>query len=1067
MPPSSTTTSPGWHVRPVTVPGPDSDLALYVSFNHMRLLFGVGEGTQRALGQRGFHLKYLKGLFVNNGRSQGRGGLAGMIMTVADSGTTDLTVAGPPDIAHYMASLRGSVSRDNVNINLRPYPVDTPPGQPVDVLVTPQVTVSAIALIPPRPSSSPSTTSPSTTSPRPSYGTKNPMEFDFQPASLSPVDLQDWCLKVASAMFRGNGEAKKGSKQTDGSPPPLLHRTGALVTPSGSIQYTRVDHRVVLPVVTEQAVDTDMVYICTTPPVRGKFDAAKAKELGVPNGPDRGKLTNGLPIEVLDSNVKGGVRVIRPEDCMQPGGPGSILIVVNCTEKTMDLLLDNRWFEGFQRPRAKEEQTTREVHLVVHHVPRVVWQSHRYQEWMAAFGPQTQHALSEPSVEPTQTVFAGAAQQLLQLSVIDEDIFRPPFTTPANSTPPPLPPMTTFLTPSTFCEMFPRGALREIPLPQEVPFELAQDQVPDMRQSIRDRLPLYAQAVDDAHKAVRADPRFNSTAKLPGDDIVVTTLGTGSAIPSKYRNVSSTHLDIPGSGGVLLDAGEGTLGQMRRLFGLRQGGIKKMFEELKLVFISHMHGDHQFGLAAVLEERFKLGITKPLYIVAPYAMALHLQELGSWQRAASDEALRGVIWIPVDRLSERFEDDQSMSSLLETTGPLPASPPSSPGKQARRDYPIKRWPFGEVHGMTRATSTLHISSATKMLDALGLKSIQTPGVPHRGKSYGLALEHRSGWKVVYSGDTKPSGNLVRAGKGATLLIHEATMEDGMEAAAASKGHSTFSQALDIGKQMGARYILLNHFSQRYPKLPKLPTPIPADPSDTSVLSSAPTASISFDFMSLRLSDMWKMAYYMDALAVMFPADDADYEDSLELAVGKGVTSVKEEDSQEQQDGGDEWQKQGKGVMPPGADTAAASTSGEAPPMSKKAMKRQEAKRVKAEKEAARKERELQEVEARATTEADDNREDAMCTGEAARGGQDAKVTLQEQGPALDENAGHRLSGEDSEEGMTSSEEGQPGAKRKKDSLSRPRERSKRFALEAWSRESSVAAPGAIDAEGRA
>ena len=52
----------------------------------------------------------------------------------------------------------------------------------------------------------------------------------------------------------------------------------------------------------------------------------------------------------------------------------------------------------------------------------------------------------------------------------------------------------------------------------------------------------------------------------------------------------------------------------------------------------------------------------------------------------------------------------------------------------------------------------------------------------------------------YSGDTKPCQALVAAGKDATLLIHEATLEDDKPEMAAHKGHSTFSQAIDIGIQ---------------------------------------------------------------------------------------------------------------------------------------------------------------------------------------------------------------------------------------------------------------------------
>jgi ribonuclease Z len=69
--------------------------------------------------------------------------------------------------------------------------------------------------------------------------------------------------------------------------------------------------------------------------------------------------------------------------------------------------------------------------------------------------------------------------------------------------------------------------------------------------------------------------------------------------------VSSTLLDIPGLGGVLLDAGEGTLGQIRRRFGTA-GMAEQIYPNLKMIFISHMHADHHLGLRLVLEDRLKV-----------------------------------------------------------------------------------------------------------------------------------------------------------------------------------------------------------------------------------------------------------------------------------------------------------------------------------------------------------------------------------------------------------------------------------------------------------------------------
>lgn len=68
--------NPAWTVRALSVPGPDTDLALFVSFDDARFLFGAGEAMQRSLVQKRMSLRKLQSIFVTSGKS-GRGGLAG------------------------------------------------------------------------------------------------------------------------------------------------------------------------------------------------------------------------------------------------------------------------------------------------------------------------------------------------------------------------------------------------------------------------------------------------------------------------------------------------------------------------------------------------------------------------------------------------------------------------------------------------------------------------------------------------------------------------------------------------------------------------------------------------------------------------------------------------------------------------------------------------------------------------------------------------------------------------------------------------------------------------------
>eukprot|EP00775_Hariotina_reticulata_P009019 gene9019-9191_t len=106
-----------------------------------------------------------------------------------------------------------------------------------------------------------------------------------------------------------------------------------------------------------------------------------------------------------------------------------------------------------------------------------------------------------------------------------------------------------------------------------------------------------------------------------------------------------------------------------------------------------------------------------------------------------------------------------------------------------------------------------------MFDHCGFASWTSVPVAHCAGAHGLVITHKTGWKLVYSGDTRPCSRLVAAGAGATLLIHEATFEGGLAHHAVSKRHSTLDEAISVAEDMNAYRTVLTHFSQRYPRLP--------------------------------------------------------------------------------------------------------------------------------------------------------------------------------------------------------------------------------------------------------
>ncbi|KAL7422932.1 hypothetical protein Q5752_002229 [Cryptotrichosporon argae] len=927
---ASTSYLPNWSVRAISTPGSDTDLSLFVSFDNARFLFGAGEGTQRAFVQKKTGMRGLAAVFLPGGQHAGRDGLPGVLMTTSDMGIKSLAIVGPPDTAHYLSTFRGSVIRDAMRLDVHAFPDDsTAPSE--EIFKSPSMTVRAVAL---RPSSNaiPGTGELSSSTTEPSSSTKTPPGSPFRPALLPRPQLRSWTSQIVGDMFR------LGSSRP--SLPPLVNRASA------------PDDRFPLPLPADADVRTDMVYVCQAPDVRGKFDVAKAKLLRVPNGPMRGRLTKGETIEFDDETVPGGKRTVRPEDCLVGGGPGAVLIVVNCSEINVERLIESTAFEKHQTGHGHFVP----VHCIVHRVSPTVWRDERYQTWMSSFGDMTHHLVADVAGD-NRIFFTSTSWNMLQLSLLDPSIFNVPHHALAPVDPAPLPARAERLIPNHVVRMHPLKPPEVAPNhDKDRTFPMTPEELAAARESVQAQLPGYASAVEAALKSVRAAAARRAQTTGPGDDIVVTTLGTGSAIPSKYRNVSSTHLAIPGTGGVLLDAGEGTLGQLRRRFG---PSLPAVYAELKMVFISHMHADHHLGLAAILADRFRTGVTGTLYVVAPYAIALQLSESASWQVGVDREALENVVFINITRLrggwaprreegeSQDERDSRDTERQRETS--VQAAREASPSAELLETAAdeevrlgVRKWPFHNVFRFHPETNRRQVSALFALLSDLHLSFIQAPAVEHRGAAFGLVLAGAGGadgrgWRLVYSGDTKPSAALVEAGRGADLLIHEATLEDDKPEVAAVKGHSTFSQAINVGREMGARAVLLNHFSQRYPKIPVLPT--------AAADAATPTVSISFDLMSVRVGDMWKMAHYMDALGVLYA--------ELEKEDSESVADDDEADAKGAVAGAGDKEHKSKGAVKAIQAKQKAAAEGDVGVVGKKAQRRawrQEAKKAKGEDE---------------------------------------------------------------------------------------------------------------------
>lgn len=155
----------------------------------------------------------------------------------------------------------------------------------------------------------------------------------------------------------------------------------------------------------------------------------------------------------------------------------------------------------------------------------------------------------------------------------------------------------------------------------------------------------------------------------------------------------------------------------------------------------------------------------------------------------------------------------------------------------------------------------------KVLGEAGLEALTSFPVVHCPQAFGVALKAADGvnsigksipgWKIVYSGDTRPCPELVKASRGATVLIHEATFEDGMVVEAIARNHSTTKEAIEVGDSAGVYRIILTHFSQRYPKIPVF---------DESHMHKT---CIAFDLMSVNLADLPLLPKVIPYLKLLF------------------------------------------------------------------------------------------------------------------------------------------------------------------------------------------------------
>lgn len=619
--------------------------------------------------------------------------------------------------------------------------------------------------------------------------------------------------------------------------------------------------------------------------------------------------------------------LVKSADVMGPSRAGAVVfhIYLPSVDYVDDLVSDNATasFAPYTADANRElsREQSRTPHVIVHAVPLDVLQDQRYQTWMRKFGPECHHIIANYDVCSNKLMYPSSATIPLRLAKLDDIMFK----VPQYQLKPRVPltdiqneagefPLKLIAAESDqVIQLHPRGAAKRfhsgapdfdwpIQSAEAEKFaafevEVVEETEQQMQQLAKAKAKSSAKAKPQAAVTANGDAEADEagavrnvrlrearkqaweeyldviekikssssaqanviTAVAPEKDVLVTTLGTGSAAPSKYRNVISTLLQTPSSGTILLDAGESTYGLLRRKFGCRRDGtatesgslkgqdVDDILREMRVLFISHIHADHHIGLIRLLLERRKLvpRPDKPLYLVGTGFVHNYLEEYEQIEKLGLDE---DVVLV----LNEYLDHKTGVDPLGPTAN---GSSDATPSNGTSRDTRARREHLAHVQAIKKLT---------------GLSAIHTARVNHRGSHcYGLVIHNDTdSWSVTYSGDTRPAPELIAAGRDCTLLIHEATLEDGELEMAIGKGHSTFGEAIRVGHEMGAKNILLTHFSQRYPKMARSSL---FALTENGEKEGAPIA-LAFDMVTYPLSQFRKIQGYTPAMEALFAAD---------------------------------------------------------------------------------------------------------------------------------------------------------------------------------------------------
>lgn len=272
----------------------------------------------------------------------------------------------------------------------------------------------------------------------------------------------------------------------------------------------------------------------------------------------------------------------------------------------------------------------------------------------------------------------------------------------------------------------------------------------------------------------------------------ITVLGTGSARPTIERHHSAHALNVHEQF-YLIDCGEGT--QTRLL----ECGINPL--KLNAAFITHLHGDHVYGLLPLISSMGLMGRRTPFHVYAPSPMG---EVMKDHYKYFDTNLPFEVVYHEIDTTKHKMVYENSVMEVwsiplrhrLPTSGYLFRE--KTPALNVRKEA-IEKYGLG-IAQITAAKRGEDVFDADGQLIARNEELTYTPYSP---RSY------------AYCSDTLYSARAAGLVKGVDILYHEATFGEDNKAMAKETGHSTASQAAKAAVKAEAGKLLIGHFSSRY------------------------------------------------------------------------------------------------------------------------------------------------------------------------------------------------------------------------------------------------------------